>query len=231
MMWNFLVSALPLGCTLILYDGNPLRDPSILWHFVDELAITIFGTSAKYLEQLAKRRYFPNKHNRLDTLRHVYSTGSPLAGSGFDFVYDAIAVKQGEVPNSKLLLASITGGTDICSLFAGFNSSLPVIRGEIQCRMLGMAVAAVDDDGSREVEKGTQGELVCLRPFPCQPIGFWPLEGFGTEEEVANAKERFRNAYFAGEMKGVWCECFYSPRPGLVLTARRSWGPCDRHAV
>jgi len=213
-MWNFLISALTLRCTIVLYDGSPLRDPSILWRFTDELGITVFGTSAKYLEQLARKGYFPNERHDLRTLRHVYSTGSPLAESGFDFVYKHIAPPFSSESNSEVLLASITGGTDICSLFAGFNSSLPVIRGEIQCRMLGMAIAAVEDsdstqaiEGAQEVKEGTQGELVCLRPFPCQPIGFWPLEGFGTEEEVKKAKERFYGAYFSGGRKGVWCEC------------------------
>jgi acetoacetyl-CoA synthetase len=230
MMWNFLVSALPLGCTLVLYDGSPLRDPSVLWRFVDELGITVFGNSAKYLEQLARRGYVPNREWKLEGLRHVYSTGSPLSGSLFEWVYANVAPRNaaGERGRERegLLLASITGGTDICSLFAGFNSSLPVIRGEIQCRMLGMAVTAVEDSdetplvdgkegsGADEVEKGTQGELVCLRPFPCQPIGFWPLEGFGTETEVAKAKERFRTAYFSGGRKGVWCECLFISKAG-----------------
>lgn len=209
MMWNFLVGALPLGCTLVLYDGSPLRDPGILWRYVDELGITAFGTSAKYLEQLAKKQYIPNKNHKLTTLRHIYSTGSPLAPSGFDFVYTSIASSPSSPePNTQLLLASITGGTDICSLFAGFNSSLPVIRGEIQCRMLGMAIAALDEGTSdaevKEVEPGTQGELACLRAFPCQPLGFWPLEGFGSAEEVQKAKERYRDAYFAGGKRGVW---------------------------
>ena len=211
------MGALPLGCTLVLYDGSPLRDPGLLWRYVEVLGITVFGTSAKYLEQLQKKGYIPNKHHDLSTIRHVYSTGSPLAPSGFDYVYTSIATpsSNGE-PNTQLLLASITGGTDICSLFAGFNAALPVIRGEIQCRMLGMAIAAVadDDDAQRageEVEPGTQGELVCTRAFPCQPVGFWPLEGFGSEEMVSAAKERYKTAYFSGK-SGVWCESLCATR-------------------
>ncbi|PVF91735.1 putative acetoacetyl-CoA synthetase [Serendipita vermifera] len=197
MMWNFLVGALTTGCTLVLYDGSPLRDPSVLWKLTDDLGITLFGTSAKYIEELAKK-YRPRQHHNLSTIRHIYSTGSPLAPQGFDFIYQHVAD-----PARPLMLSSITGGTDICSLFAGFNDSLPVYRGEIQCRMLGMAITAFSDDG-KEVPAGTQGELVCTRPFPCQPVGFWPLEGRDKSRElVQEAKERYKKAYFEG-FGGVW---------------------------
>ncbi|TFK55716.1 acetoacetyl-CoA synthetase [Heliocybe sulcata] len=193
MMWNFLVAGLSVGCTLVLYDGSPLRDPAYLWRLTDELGITIFGTSAKYLDQLSKV-YRPKEHHKLDALRHIYSTGSPLAPPLFDFVYQSI--------KKDVLLASITGGTDICSLFAGMCTALPVYRGEIQCRMLGMAIEAYTPVG---VAAGPDvaGDLVCLRPFPCMPIGFWPLAGFGQEAAVEAAKVRYQQAYFS-EFKGIW---------------------------
>ncbi|PCH41206.1 acetoacetyl-CoA synthetase [Wolfiporia cocos MD-104 SS10] len=193
MMWNWLVSALTIGCTLVLYDGSPLRDPSYLWRLVDELGISIFGTSAKYIDQLSKG-YKPAAHHALATLRHIYSTGSPLAPPLFDFVYEHI--------KKNVILASITGGTDICSLFAGVCTALPVFRGEIQCRLLGMAVAVFTPAGI-PAKPDEPGELVCLKPFPCMPIGFWPLPGFGPEEAVEAAKLRYRQAYFS-EFEGVW---------------------------
>ncbi|EKM59066.1 uncharacterized protein PHACADRAFT_113281 [Phanerochaete carnosa HHB-10118-sp] len=194
MMWNWLVHGLQAGCTLVLYDGSPLRDPTFLWNLVDELGITLFGTSAKYIDQLSKCYRTPRVHHSLRTLRHIYSTGSPLAAPLFDFVYEQIS------PN--VLLGSITGGTDICSLFAGMNTALPVYRGEIQCRMLGMAVETFTPVGTRCVVD-EPGELVCVRPFPCQPVGFWPLPGYGSEKDVQAAKVRYQQAYFT-EFAGVW---------------------------
>ncbi|KAH7929458.1 acetoacyl-CoA synthetase [Leucogyrophana mollusca] len=193
MMWNFLVSGLCVGCTLVLYDGSPLRDPAYLWRLVDDLDITIFGTSAKYLDQLSKV-YKPREHHALSSLRHIYSTGSPLAHTLFDFVYEHI--------HSNVLLASITGGTDICSLFAGMCTALPVFRGEIQCRMLGMAIKTFMPTGVPS-GAGEAGELVCVKPFPCMPVGFWPLPGFGSEEDVKAAAARYQQAYFS-EFKDVW---------------------------
>ncbi|KAF5369916.1 hypothetical protein D9758_001032 [Tetrapyrgos nigripes] len=211
MMWNFLVSGLATGCTLVLYgksssmvgnlkppfkyslDGSPLRDPAFLWRLVDKLGITIFGTSAKYIDHLSKN-YKPREHHSLATLRHIYSTGSPLAPQLFDYVYEHI--------HPNVLLGSITGGTDICSLFAGMCSALPVYRGEIQCRMLGMAIQAFNANGT-PCPPGQPGDLVCTRPFPCMPAGFWPLPGFGTEEAVKVAQEKYRQAYFS-EFNGVW---------------------------
>ncbi|KIK06693.1 hypothetical protein K443DRAFT_246951 [Laccaria amethystina LaAM-08-1] len=193
MMWNFLVSGLTIGCTLVLYDGSPLRDMSLLWRLSDDLGITAFGTSAKYLDQLSKR-YQPRSHHKLSTLRQIYSTGSPLAPPLFDYVYEHIK------PN--IILSSITGGTDICSLFAGMSTALPVYRGEIQCRMLGMAIESFTPAGSLN-PPDEPGELVCLRPFPCMPIGFWPLPNYGSESDVSAAKKRFQDSYFA-EFKGTW---------------------------
>jgi len=217
MMWNFLVAGLASGCTLILYDGSPLRDPPLLWHMVDDLGITIFGTSAKYIDQLSKV-YKPRLQHKLNSLRHIYSTGSPLAHALFDFVYEFI--------HPNVLLGSITGGTDICSLFAGMCSALPVFRGEIQCRLLGMAVETFAQDGT-VCGSGQTGELVCLRPFPCQPVGFWPLPGFDSEAAVEVAKHRYQQAYFA-EFEGVWyhgdhvliTESRYGNGGGLVMLGR-----------
>ncbi|KZT39610.1 acetoacyl-CoA synthetase [Sistotremastrum suecicum HHB10207 ss-3] len=193
MMYNFLVAGLQIGCTLFLYDGSPLKDPSLLWRWVDQYKINQFGTSAKYLDQLS-RVYKPREHHSLSSLRAIYSTGSPLSPALFDYVYEHI--------HPDVLLGSITGGTDICSLFAGMNTSLPVYRGEIQCRMLGMAVDAYSPSG-QPVPRGTAGELVCTRPFPCQPLGFWPLPGFGSEKDVKNAQERYQKSYF-DMFKGIW---------------------------
>ncbi|KAG9017281.1 hypothetical protein FRB93_007394 [Tulasnella sp. JGI-2019a] len=196
MMWNFLVNGLSTGCTLVLYDGSPLKEPGLLWKMTEDLGITIFGTSAKYLDQLSKE-YKPREHHNLSSLRQIYSTGSPLASHLFDYVYRDI--KQ------DVLLSSITGGTDICSLFAGVCTALPVYRGELQCRMLGMAVEAFTSAGV-PANPGESGELVCTKPFPCQPLGFWPLPGFGAvQEDVDVAQVRFMQSYF-GEFKeaGVW---------------------------
>ncbi|KAF7332219.1 Acetoacetyl-CoA synthetase [Mycena kentingensis (nom. inval.)] len=194
MMWNFLVAGLAVGCTLVLYDGSPLRNPAYLWNLTDELAISIFGTSAKYIEQLSKG-YKPREHHDLKSLRHIYSTGSPLSEALFSYVYRDI--------HPNVLLGSITGGTDICSLFAGMNSALPVYRGEIQCRMLGMAVESYSDEGKLN-PPDVPGELVALKPFPCMPAGFWPLEGFSDDAQaVAAAKARYQQAYFA-DIPRVW---------------------------
>uniref|UniRef100_A0A0W0FJZ4 Putative acetoacetyl-coa synthetase n=1 Tax=Moniliophthora roreri TaxID=221103 RepID=A0A0W0FJZ4_MONRR len=176
-----------------LPDGSPLRDPAYLWRLVDELGISIFGTSAKYIDTLSKN-YRPRENHSLQSLRHIYSTGSPLAPQLYDYVYRYI--------HPNVLLGSITGGTDICSLFAGMCSALPVYRGELQCRMLGMAVEAFDATG-KACLADKSGELVCVKPFPCMPAGFWPLPGFGTDAAVKSAGERFRQAYFA-EFDGVW---------------------------
>ncbi|KAJ3997023.1 acetoacetyl-CoA synthetase [Lentinula boryana] len=209
MMWNFLVGGLASGCTLVLYDGSPLRDPAFLWNLVDELGITIYGTSAKYIDHLSKK-YRPREHHSLQTLRQIYSTGSPLAPQLFDWVYENIhpTVLLGSITgksNARMLDSahgSNTGGTDICSLFAGMNTMLPVYRGEIQCRMLGMAVESYGPDGKVN-PPGVEGELVCVKPFPCMPAGFWPLPGFGSDEAVQAAQKRFQDAYFSGS-QGVW---------------------------
>ncbi|KAJ7700102.1 acetyl-CoA synthetase [Mycena rosella] len=193
MMYNFLISGLSVGCTLVLYDGSPLRDPDFLWKLTDRLKISIFGTSAKYLDQLSKG-YKPRQHHNLSSLRHIYSTGSPLSAALFEYVYENI--------HPNVLLGSITGGTDICSLFAGMCSALPVYRGEIQCRMLGLAVESYSETGTLNAPD-EPGELVCLKAFPCMPAGFWPLDGYGTDVEVAAARAKYHQAYFA-EIDGVW---------------------------
>ncbi|KAG0003727.1 hypothetical protein BGZ65_001406 [Modicella reniformis] len=135
MMWNWLVSGLTLGATIVLFDGSPFKPgPSALWDLIDQVKVTAFGTSAKYLQAVQDAGYLPRKRNDLSSLHSIYSTGSPLKPESFDFVYDNI--KQ------DVLLGSITGGTDICSLFACHNAVLPVYRGEIQCRALGMKIEA-----------------------------------------------------------------------------------------
>jgi acetoacetyl-CoA synthetase len=184
MMWNWLVSGLASGATLVLFDGSPFFDDGHgLWKMAERERITVFGTSAKYLSALEKAGVRPADNYRLPELRAVLSTGSPLAPEGFDFVYDAIG--------KDLQLASIAGGTDLLSCFVLGNPLLPVRRGEIQCRGLGMAVEVFDDAGNPVV--GQQGELVCTRPFPSAPVGFW------NDPDGA----RYRAAYFE-RFPGVW---------------------------
>jgi acetoacetyl-CoA synthetase len=184
MMWNWLMSGLATGATLVLYDGSPFHpDPGVLWRMAAEERVTVFGTSAKYLASLEKSEYLPARSVDLTPLRTLLSTGSPLLPDGFDFVYRAV--------KSDLLLASISGGTDIVSCFALGCPVRPVYRGEIQCRGLSMAVDIFDDAG-RPV-RGARGDLVCTAPFPSMPIGFW------NDPDGA----RYRAAYFE-RFPGVW---------------------------
>lgn len=152
MMWNWLVSGLATGATIVLYDGSPFKpSPARLFELVDEFKITHFGTSAKYIQALEDAHFHPAKHFSLSSLKMIYSTGSPLKPESFDFVFNHI--------KRNVCLGSITGGTDIISLFAGHNISSPVHRGEIQCRSLGMSIEAWDDSGKPVMDQ--PGDLVC----------------------------------------------------------------------
>src|SRR4051794_26167363 len=164
MMWNWLVTVLASGATLLLYDGSPFHpDGHTLFSFADQTQTTLFGTSAKFIDAVAKAGLRPRETHSLATVRTITSTGSPLAPESFDFVYEHV--------KRDVHLASISGGTDIVGCFAGGNPIAPVWRGEIQCRQLGMAVDVFDEDG-RPV-RGRKGELVCTKPFVSMPIGFW----------------------------------------------------------
>ncbi|CAJ0757534.1 17927_t:CDS:2 [Entrophospora sp. SA101] len=185
MMWNWLVSGLFVGCTLVLYDGSPFQPkPSILWELVDELGITIFGTSAKYIQSLQDINYKPKDNHKLNSLRIIFSTGSPLKPESFDFIYKEV--------KDDILLGSITGGTDICSLFAGHNVTLPVYKGEIQCVCLGMKIEAWEAQGKPVY--GKSADLVCVKPFPCMPIYFW-------NDDSNNSK--YKSTYFS-RYSSVW---------------------------
>lgn len=163
MMWNWLASGLAVGASLVLYDGSPFHPgPERLLDLIDAEDIAVFGASAKYLAALEKAGVRPRHSHRLDSLRTLLSTGSPLAHESFDYVYREL--------KSDLCLSSISGGTDIVSCFAIGNPVLPVWRGELQCKALGMAVEIWDDDG-RRLASG-KGELVCTRHFPSIPLGF-----------------------------------------------------------
>jgi acetoacetyl-CoA synthetase len=164
MMWNWLVTALASNATLLLYDGSPFHpDGNVLFDFAAETGMTLFGTSAKFIDAANKAGIAPVKTHALPALRTMTSTGSPLAPESFDYVYERV--------KRDIHLASISGGTDIVSCFVGGVPTLPVWRGEIQARALGMKVD-VFDDGGRPV-RGDKGELVCTMPFPSMPIGFW----------------------------------------------------------
>ncbi len=184
MMWNWLASGLASGATLLLYDGNPVHpSPEVLFDLADAEDMTLFGTSAKFIDALDNLEVDVRSTHDLSSLRTLTSTGSPLAPEGFDFVYEHI--------KRDLCLSSISGGTDIVGCFVGGNPIGPVWRGEIQARGLGMAVDVFDDDGrSLRSEKG---ELVCTKPFPSMPVRFWD------DPEGA----RYRAAYFE-RYPGVW---------------------------
>ena len=203
MMWNWLVSALASEATLLLYDGSPFHpDGNVLFDWADATAMTLFGTSAKYIDAVQKAGLAPIDTHRLEAVRTMTSTGSPLAPESFDFVYSR--VKQ------DLHLASISGGTDIVGCFALGNPVGPVWRGELQVRGLGMAVDVFDDEG-RPV-RGQKGELVCTQPFPSMPVGFWNDPG----------GERYRGAYFE-RFNGVWWHGDYAEiteHDGLIIHGR-----------
>ncbi len=163
MMWNWLVNALAVGATIVLYDGAPVARPAVLWDLAQEIGISVFGTSAKYLALIEKLGLAPARTHDLSALRTILSTGSPLSAPSFDYVYREI--------KRDVWLASISGGTDIVSCFALGNPLTPVRRGELQARGLGMAVDVLDDAG--HPIRGAAGELVCTRPFPSMPVAFW----------------------------------------------------------
>jgi acetoacetyl-CoA synthetase len=203
MMWNWLVSGLACGATLVLYDGSPFHpDADALWRLAEEEGVTVFGASPKYLSAVEKAGRRPGSNHDLAALRTILSTGSPLAPEGFDFVYAAV---KGDVQ-----LASISGGTDIVSCFVLGNPWLPVRRGEIQCAGLGMAVEIVDE-GGQPLPAG-RGQLVCARPFPSMPIGF-----------LHDASgERYHAAYFE-QFPGAWAHGDYAERTasgGFIIHGR-----------
>ncbi|MGI9387793.1 MAG: acetoacetate--CoA ligase, partial [Methyloligellaceae bacterium] len=184
MMWNWLVSGLATGATLLLFDGSPFAPSGeVLFDYAQEEGMTIFGTSAKYIDAIKKAELRPGETHNLSALRLMASTGSPLAPESYDFVYAHI--------KSDLQLASISGGTDIVSCFVLGNPVKPVWKGEIQGPGLGMAVEIFDEVG--KPQKSGKGELVCTKPFPAMPIGFWnDPDG-----------HKYHNAYF-GRFENVW---------------------------
>ena len=185
MMWNWLVSALATGCTLVLYDGSPFHPrPRTLWDMAQREGLTLFGTSPNYLRGMAKVGAAPKKTHRLERLCALLCTGAPLSDTSFRFVHEAI--------KEDLPVVSMTGGTDLISCFILGNPNLPVYAGQLQCKGLGMAVEVWSEEG-KPVAVGAKGELVCTRPFPSCPIGFWRDP----------ADEKFRNAYF-DKFPGVW---------------------------
>ncbi len=203
MMWNWLVSGLATGATLLLYDGSPFAGKGrVLFDYAAAERMTHFGTSAKFIDAAAKLGLTPGKTHDLGALRAMFSTGSPLSPEGFDWVYREI--KQ------DILLASISGGTDIVSCFVLGNPVLPVYRGEIQCRGLGMAVDVFDDDG--QPVRSEKGELVCTKPFPVMPVGFW--------NDTDGSK--YRAAYFE-RFANIWCHGDFSEltaHDGMIIYGR-----------
>jgi acetoacetyl-CoA synthetase len=203
MMWNWLVSGLAAGATLLLYDGSPfIQRGRVLWELADTESMTHFGTSAKYLDAAKKIGVVPRKDFSLGALRAILSTGSPLSPEGFDYVYQCV--------KEDVCLSSISGGTDIVSCFVLGCPIRPVWRGEIQCRGLAMQVEAFDENG--RAVRGEKGELVCAAPFPSMPIGFWnDPDG-----------SRYRAAYFE-RFPGVWRHGDWveiTERDGMVIYGR-----------
>ncbi|XP_077164216.1 acetoacetyl-CoA synthetase isoform X1 [Paroedura picta] len=214
MMWNWLVSALATGASLVLYDGSPLvPSPNVLWDLVDRLGITILGTGAKWLAVLEEKNLKPCETHNLQTLHTILSTGSPLKPQSYEYVYRCV--------KSNVLLGSISGGTDIISCFMGQNVTIPVYKGEIQARNLGMAVEAWDDEG--KPVWGESGELVCTKPMPCQPTHFW-----NDENGI-----KYRKAYFS-KFPGVWSHgdyCKINPKTGGIVMLGRSDGTLNPSGV
>jgi acetoacetyl-CoA synthetase len=204
MMWNWMVSALAVGATVVLYEGSPFYPgPTALFDLVDEFDISVLGVGAKAIAAWEKAGIMPRESHQLNSLVTLLSTGSPLAPEHFDYVYRNI--KQ------NLCLASISGGTDIASCFALGSPILPVYRGELQCPGLGMAVEIRRDDGSEAAIDET-GELCCLKPFPSMPVFFWG-DGDGS---------KYRAAYFE-RFPGIWAHGDFAQRTshgGFIIHGR-----------
>jgi acetoacetyl-CoA synthetase len=203
MMWNWLVTGLASGATVCLYDGSPAcPGPGVLFDFADRAAFSVFGTSAKFIDGLRKAGYFPADHHRLDNLRAICSTGSPLSDQSFEFVYDHI--------KRDVHLASISGGTDIVSCFVLGVPTRPVRAGEVQGPGLGMAVDVFSADG--EPLRAGKGELVCTAPFASMPLGFW-----GDDDG-----SRYSHAYF-DRFENVWCHgdfAEWTEHGGMIIHGR-----------
>lgn len=203
MMWNWLTASLSVGATLVLYDGNPFHPgPDALWQMAEDEKITVFGTSAGYIEALKNAGVKPGSQFDLAPLKSVLSTGSPLSDENFKFVYEHV--------KPDLQLASISGGSDLNGCFALGNPIGPVYTGELQCRGLGMAVYAYDDTGRPVVDQ--QAELVCTAPFPSMPIYFW-----GDEDG-----SKYHSAYF-DQFPGIWTHGDFikvTPRGGVIMFGR-----------
>jgi acetoacetyl-CoA synthetase len=202
-VWNLLWAAVGAEASVMLYDGSPFaRNAKILFDYAEKERITHFGTSPKFLDSIAKRGLEPAKTHDLAALRMLVSTGSPLSPEGFDYVYGKV--------KRDLCLSSVSGGTDIMAAFADASPVLPVYRGELQGRSLGMAVDVFDEEGNPIV--GEKGELVCTRPFPSMPLGFWNDRG----------DERYHAAYFA-KYPNVWCHgdwCELTERGTMLVYGR-----------
>ena len=204
MMWNWLVSGLTVGATLMLYDGSPFHpDGNVLWDYADERKFNIFGTSAKFIEGCLKGGIDPQTTHDLSELKIILSTGSVLVPEGFDYVY--AHVKQ------DVALASISGGTDLCACFVAGEPTAPVYRGEIQAPALAMDVATLRDDGTRSAV-GEKGELCCMRPFPSMPLGFW------ADPDGAKYFDAYYSTY-----PNVWRHGDYAaftPHGGMIIYGR-----------
>jgi acetoacetyl-CoA synthetase len=203
MMWNWLVSSLAVGATLVLFDGNPFHpDPGALWKIAQDEKISIFGTSAGYIAALQNAGITPGKTYDLTPLKALLSTGSPLSNEGFEYIYREV--------KADLQLASISGGTDLNGCFALGNPMGPVCAGELQCRGLAMKVEAFDENGKSVIHQ--QGELVCTAPFPSMPIYFW--------NDPDNQK--YHDAYF-DVYPNIWRHGDYiliTQRGGVVIYGR-----------
>ena len=202
MMWNWLVSGLATGAAIMLYDGHPLKQKEILWDYARDEAFTVFGTSAKYLDACQKSDLKPMNSHDLPQLRCILSTGSALAAETFDYVYRDV--------KKNVQLSSISGGTDIISCFVLGNPVLPVRRGELQCRGLGMKVEVFNGKGQPVVAE--KGELVCTAPFVSMPIGFWNDP----------RGKRYHDAYF-NRFENIWCHGDFAeltPEGGMIIHGR-----------
>ena len=216
MMWNWLMSALASEATLVLYDGAP--DPVRLFDLTDAEGITLFGTAAGFIEATAKGGLSPRRTHRLERLRTITSTGSPLSPEGFEYVYSEV--------KSDVHLASISGGTDLCGCLVNGDPTAPVYAGEIQRPALGLAIDVFDDEG-RSCPPGTQGELVCRNAFPSMPLGFWnDADGNAGDDPPGvlgvTTGPRYRRAYFE-RFPGVWHQgdfARWTGNGGMVIAGR-----------